>query len=97
MNAMNILAKSLNRRAGDFYFSGTKDKRGDTVQKIVAKGISKREMTEKLLDEKNWSFSNILVSNLKEVNQMTKLGDLYGNRFSIALRLTSSSSENEIE
>jgi len=31
MNALSILAKSLNWRPGDFYFAGTKDKRGDTV------------------------------------------------------------------
>ncbi len=31
MNAINILAKNLKKRPGNFYFCGTKDKRGDTV------------------------------------------------------------------
>lgn len=31
MNAINILAKTLNQKSGNFYFAGTKDKRGDTV------------------------------------------------------------------
>lgn len=31
MNALNILAKALNKKSGNFFFSGTKDKRGDTV------------------------------------------------------------------
>jgi len=43
---------------------------------------------DKLLDERNWSFSNIFVSNIKEVGEMTRLGDLYGNRFTILLRMT---------
>lgn len=86
MNALNILSKALNKKSGNFFFCGTKDKRGDTVQKVVAKGLGKKELANKLLNEKNWKFSNIFVSNIKEVKECTNLGDLYGNRFSLAIR-----------
>lgn len=96
MNALNILAKALNKKAANFYFSGTKDKRGDTVQKVVAKGVGIREFSSNLLDPNKWQFTNIFVSNIKEVGEMTKLGDLYGNRFTLALRLLENYDEKQL-
>lgn len=97
MNALSILSKFLKIRKGDCFFSGTKDKRGDTVQKVIAKGLNEKLIADRLLNNKKWNFSNIFVSNLKTVENSTSLGDLYGNRFTLALRLVESTPEEKLE
>lgn len=58
--------------------------------------MNKKELALGLLENPKWNFTNIFVSNLKDVHEMTFLGDLYGNRFTLALRMIEETSVDDI-
>lgn len=85
MQAVNKIARALKRRAGDFFFAGTKDKRAETTQLITAKGVSAKELAG-LLHVSSWNFDEVSFSHLEYVQAPLKVGDLLGNRFTLAIR-----------
>lgn len=85
MQALNKLSRALRKRPGDFFFAGTKDKRAESVQQIVAKNTSKVELAN-VTKNPSWNFDEINFSNIKYTEKCLKVGDLKGNRFTIALR-----------
>lgn len=95
MQALNKIGRALKKRVGDFYFAGTKDKRAETVQRISAKGVSKHELAG-LIKNESWNFSEVNFSNLEYSNNILKIGDLYGNRFTLALRFLGEMDETQI-
>ena len=85
MQALNKLARAMHKRPGDFFFAGTKDKRAVTIQQITAKSVTKNELAG-LTKNPSWNFEEITFSNLTYTSSLLKIGDLYGNRFTLALR-----------
>lgn len=71
----------LQVRSSRFGVAGTKDKRGITVQLVSAWKIEPR----KILNSTSRLYG-IKVGNFRFANEGLKLGDLFGNRFSIVIR-----------
>ncbi|KAL7062101.1 hypothetical protein AAHC03_01266 [Spirometra sp. Aus1] len=63
------------------YYAGTKDKRAITTQRVSVKNIS-----SKRLASLNPRLNGIKVGNFAYLPYSIALGDLYGNRFSVAIR-----------
>jgi tRNA pseudouridine13 synthase len=85
MQALNKIARFLKKRPGDFFFAGTKDKRGETVQNVVAKGLLTKQLAGLIKNDK-WNWEEISFSKVGYTENLIKIGDLTGNRFSIAFR-----------
>ena len=86
MRALNKIAKTLKKKTGNFYFAGTKDKRGETVQRVTVRNLKAKTLSN-IFNMKFWNFDQISFSHIKHVDKPLALGMLYGNRFTIALRL----------
>ncbi|CAI5720682.1 unnamed protein product [Peronospora farinosa] len=85
-SVMMQLAKAMNTNVSSFTYAGTKDKRGITTQLCtVYRGSKERLETLNRADRELDSF-NFLVGNATYVSQRLNLGDLRGNRFSLAIR-----------
>jgi len=85
MQALNKIARFLKKRPGDFFFAGTKDRRGETVQNVVVKGLLTKQLAGLIKNDK-WNWEEISFSKLGYTENLIKIGDLVGNRFSIAFR-----------
>ncbi|KAG6969930.1 hypothetical protein JG688_00005112 [Phytophthora aleatoria] len=85
-SVMMQLAKAMNSNVSAFTYAGTKDKRGITTQLCtVYRGSRERLETLNRAGRELDSF-NFLVGNAKYVPERLNLGDLRGNRFSLAIR-----------
>lgn len=93
MQAVNQVARGAKKNTGNFFFAGTKDKRGETVQWVTAKNVAKKELAG-FTKMKYWKWEEISFSNLEYVSEPIKLGDLKGNKFTIALRLREPAAES---
>ncbi|KAH7474047.1 Multisubstrate pseudouridine synthase 7 [Phytophthora ramorum] len=83
---MMQLAKAMNTNVSTFTYAGTKDKRGITTQLCtVYRGSKERLETLNRAGRELDSF-NFLVGNATYVSERLNLGDLRGNRFSLAIR-----------
>jgi len=87
-SAINMLARKLNKKPNDFFVAGNKDKRGVTTQQVYCGKLSVDHLMRNRLG-KNWP-ENIEIGNFEEGAQPLHLGDHYGNRFKIALRMFNS-------
>lgn len=96
MQALNKIAKCLRKKTGDFFFAGTKDKRAQTVQRVVAKTTTKEELAALILS-KNWNREEISVCSLHYTDELLKIGQLQGNRFTIALRFLDPPSDDDVQ
>lgn len=84
MQAVHYISKRVNKRPKYFGMSGNKDKRGITTQRITLS----RGNPEKLIQiqcGKDWD-KKVKCGSFARVFHMLNLGQLYGNRFSVALR-----------
>ncbi|KYQ90650.1 tRNA pseudouridine synthase D [Tieghemostelium lacteum] len=85
MDALNVLSKYLQQSSKLFSIAGTKDKRGITVQKVTV-----YKVTPKRLSEVNKKLANIQpvmrIDDFKFTNRQLSLGNLNGNRFTVAIR-----------
>ncbi|VDK70598.1 unnamed protein product [Dibothriocephalus latus] len=81
MNALQIVGRMLKINSNTFSYAGTKDKRAITTQRVSVKNIS-----SKRLASLNPRLNGIKVGNFKYLPHSISLGDLYGNRFSLAIR-----------
>ncbi|ELR18530.1 RNA binding, putative, partial [Acanthamoeba castellanii str. Neff] len=86
--AVGLLAKFTNARASRFSYAGTKDKRGVTTQHMTI-----YHMRAEQLRGLNAKLYGMRVGNFSYVSQQLRLGDLFGNRFSVVLREVSASEE----
>lgn len=85
-SVMMQLAKAMNTNVSSFTYAGTKDKRGITTQLCtVYRGSKERLETLNRAGRELDSF-NFIVGNAVYVPQRLNLGDLRGNRFSLAIR-----------
>ncbi len=82
-NALNFIAKAVNRNLKTFNYAGNKDKRALTFQFLTSFRTpipNLQKANEKL------NHSDILIGRFKVRQTSVRLGDLYGNRFTISLR-----------
>ncbi|XP_042059815.1 multisubstrate pseudouridine synthase 7-like [Salvia splendens] len=89
--ALGLLAKMLGTKPRSFGFSGTKDKRAVTTQRVTI--FKQRASKLAALNEK---LIGIKVGNFCHVNEGLVLGQLQGNRFTVTLRRISAENEDII-
>jgi tRNA pseudouridine13 synthase len=80
-DAIGLLAKFLNVKSSYFTYAGNKDRRAITVQQMSVY----RVMAEKL-SQLNKNLRDIRVGNFRYEKEPLRLGQLWGNRFTILLR-----------
>ncbi|VUZ48656.1 unnamed protein product [Hymenolepis diminuta] len=81
MQALHIVSRMLKINSNSFNYAGTKDKRAITTQNVSIKNISARR-----LSTLNPRLNGIKIGNFSYTAVPIKLGELYGNRFSIVIR-----------
>ncbi|NHI91878.1 MAG: tRNA pseudouridine(13) synthase TruD [Candidatus Lokiarchaeota archaeon] len=77
--AIRLISSKLNIPKGFISFAGMKDKRALTCQRMSAHKSHKEVL-------KSIKINNIKIYNVKSINNPVKLGDLYGNYFTITVR-----------
>ncbi|GMF15103.1 unnamed protein product [Phytophthora lilii] len=85
-SVMMQLAKAMNSNVSAFTYAGTKDKRGITTQLCTVYRGSKERLEMLNRAGRDLDSFNFLVGNAKYVPERLNLGDLRGNRFSLAIR-----------
>jgi tRNA pseudouridine13 synthase len=95
MSAVGILEQGLRCGSGanGVTYSGTKDKRGVTVQKCT---VYRRKPSDFTRINASTRLPTILCGDFEYVNEPAVLGDGNGNRFEIVLRAVDTSNESEI-
>ena len=83
------IARRLGLRASQIHFAGTKDKRALTTQLIVIPTRKPVERVVKVIE----SIKNVEVLEVFRTDRLIKLGDLYGNRFTVTIRDVSENAE----
>ncbi|RDW38307.1 pseudouridine synthase [Yarrowia lipolytica] len=83
MEAVNLISKFLKAKPSQFTYAGTKDKRGVTVQKMTARGISGGVERVKGL---NKTLRGMKLGSFAYSDEHLRLGDLEGNEFIITIR-----------
>ena len=81
MDAISLLSKLLQIKAGSFGYAGTKDRRAVTTQQVSVY----RARAEQLQDL-NATLRNMCLGNFKYCKEPLKLGSLSGNHFVVTLR-----------
>uniref|UniRef100_A0A158R9Q4 TRUD domain-containing protein n=1 Tax=Taenia asiatica TaxID=60517 RepID=A0A158R9Q4_TAEAS len=81
MQALHIVGRLLKINSKSFNYAGTKDRRAVTTQNVSIKNISARR-----LSTLNPRLNGIKLGNFSYSADSIKLGELYGNRFSIVIR-----------
>jgi tRNA pseudouridine13 synthase len=89
--AVNYLARSLHRSTKTVRFSGNKDKRGVTTQKISSFNTSIDELRK--LTKMNFWDKRIEIENYEYSDEELALGYLKGNQFSVVFRFVNISDE----
>ncbi|KRX07205.1 Pseudouridine synthase, catalytic domain [Pseudocohnilembus persalinus] len=93
--ALGFLASFLKQPVRNFSTAGLKDKRGYTTQKISIN--SQKQTLQSFISKIEGHKSNqIFTSDYEVAENLVRIGDLYGNRFTIALRLIDSLNQEKI-
>jgi tRNA pseudouridine13 synthase len=79
--ALQCLGRKLGLWGGAIGFAGNKDKRAVTVQRVTAQRVDAKKLTAL-----NGAMGTTLVGDFAYVDKPLRLGDLYGNRFELAIR-----------
>ncbi|MBW9222389.1 tRNA pseudouridine(13) synthase TruD [Methanothermococcus sp. SCGC AD-155-C09] len=90
MDAIGELARRTNSKRKNFGFAGTKDKFAITTQRVGCFGI-KPETLEGIKD----SIKDLKIKDIQKTNIGIRMGDLWGNRFTIRIRLNDVNKYNE--
>ncbi|RLN46085.1 hypothetical protein BBJ29_005214 [Phytophthora kernoviae] len=85
-SVMMQVAKAMYSNVSAFTYAGTKDKRGITTQLCTVYRGSKEKLEMLNRAERDLEWFNFLVGDAKYVPERLNLGDLRGNRFSLAIR-----------
>lgn len=92
LEAINVLARVLRVPPSAFAYAGTKDKRAVTTQLVQIRGVSEARLARAniVLARMDRKFRTVAVGNFEilgnEPARSLNLGDLLGNRFTLALR-----------
>ena len=81
MDAINVVSGNLGLKTGGFVFSGTKDKRGMTTQRVSVQKVN----AQRLLSL-NKKLKCIKIGNCQYKKNSLKMGDNWGNQFRLVLR-----------
>ena len=81
MDAINVVSGNLGLKTGNFVFSGTKDKRGMTTQRVSVQKVNGQRLLAL-----NKSLKCIKVGNIEYKKTSLKMGDNWGNQFRLVLR-----------
>ncbi|PNS18495.1 hypothetical protein CAC42_6312 [Sphaceloma murrayae] len=81
MEVLYFIASQMKVQVKNFQFAGTKDRRGVTAQRVSA-----YRMTKERLQSFNPKLRNARLSSFEYRKEGLQLGDLSGNKFTIALR-----------
>ncbi len=81
MDAINVVSGNLGLKTGGFVFSGTKDKRGMTTQRVSVQKVN----AQRLLSL-NSKLKCIKIGNCQYKKNSLKMGDNWGNQFRLVLR-----------
>ena len=81
MDAINVISGNLGLKTGGFVFSGTKDKRGMTTQRVCVQKVN----AQRLLTLNN-KLKCIKVGNCEYKKNSLRMGDNWGNQFRLVLR-----------
>ncbi|KAG7400675.1 hypothetical protein PHYBOEH_004722 [Phytophthora boehmeriae] len=85
-SVMMQVAKAMYSNVSAFTYAGTKDKRGITTQLCTVYRGSKEKLEMLNRAGRDFESFNFLVGDAKYVSERLNLGDLRGNRFSLAIR-----------
>ncbi len=80
IDAIGTIAKHIGYKRKNFGFAGTKDKFAITTQRVGSYGV-------KIGDLKRINIKGITIRDIQKTNEKLRLGDLWGNRFTIRVRL----------
>ena len=84
MQAIHYISKRVKKQVKHFALCGNKDKRGTTTQRItLSRGNA--EMLIRAMKQKDWD-QKLKLGSFERVWSGVNLGQLKGNRFSVALR-----------
>lgn len=89
MGALRRVCKFAGLNLKGMTFAGNKDKRGVTVQRVGCKGTLKNTFS-KILSGNRWKWDEISIGGFQKTKSKLFLGDLYGNRFTVVLRIVPS-------
>ena len=81
MDAINVISGNLGLKTGGFVFSGTKDKRGMTTQRVSVQKVNAHRLLS--LNDK---LKCIKIGNCEYKKNSLRMGDNWGNQFRIVLR-----------
>ena len=81
MDAINVISGNLGLKTGGFVFSGTKDKRGMTTQRVSVQKVNAQRLIS--LNEK---LKCIKIGNCEYKKTSLRMGDNWGNQFRLVLR-----------
>ncbi|KAI6238407.1 TRUD domain-containing protein [Aphelenchoides fujianensis] len=90
--AVNLIAKFLSRNPATFGICGTKDRRALTSQRVSVSHVEPY-----LLFRLNKRLRGIVISDAELADQRLGLGQLWGNRFSVALREFAEVNDEELK
>jgi tRNA pseudouridine13 synthase len=93
-SALRMVAQQIGLNAKSLMFSGTKDKRGVTLQRVACRGLD----VQRLLRVNRNQFgrnAKLKVGNMEMRKEGLTLGDLVGNTFEIVLRVVKSASADD--
>ena len=81
MDAINVISGNLGLKTGGFVFSGTKDKRGMTTQRVSVQKVNAQRLIS--LNDK---LKCIKIGNCEYKKSSLRMGDNWGNQFRLVLR-----------
>ena len=90
LRAISEISKKLRISRKRFGFAGTKDKKAITAQRVSVWNVSIEQL-------KKVKIKDILIKEFEYSDKRIRLGDLYGNRFTIVIRNPDLSKVKEIE
>ena len=93
MQAVHYISKRIKKQVKHFAICGNKDKRGTTTQRMTL-SRGNPEMIIKAMKNKDWD-QKIQLGSFERVWSGVALGQLKGNRFSVALRFINRGIKNE--
>ncbi|ABR55382.1 tRNA pseudouridine synthase D TruD [Methanococcus vannielii SB] len=79
MDALSAIVRATKTKRKNFGFAGTKDKFAVTTQRMGCFGLKKEQLESVKIPE-------IIIKDIQKSNKKLRMGDLFGNRFTINIR-----------
>jgi len=79
MDALSAIVRATKTKRKNFGFAGTKDKFAVTTQRMGCFGLKKEQL-------ENIKIADIIIRDVQKSNKKLRMGDLFGNKFTINIR-----------